>query len=234
MYQNTIGKFNTISFSIITALAVLLPFFFLPATLGGLGATKAVVFYVAVFLAFSFWLIAQFLEGSFKVPKHWAFLGLGLWVVFSLISALTSQNTGVSLWGRGFAVDSFATVLVIGLFTFLVASFARDQRRLVQLFLAAFAGSVLTVFLQVVLYLTQKTHFVSTYLAHVSTQGTLVGSWVDFAYFVIFTFLLALLMFEVLMPKGFFKILSLVAIILSLTVLVFLNFTAAWIIAIVS
>ncbi|MES2224604.1 MAG: tetratricopeptide repeat protein, partial [Patescibacteria group bacterium] len=137
-------------------------------------------------------------------------------------------------WGRGFAIDSFATILVVGLFTFLVALFARDQRRLVQLFLAAFAGSVLTIFLQVILYVTQKTHFVSTYLAHVSTQGTLVGSWVDFAYFVIFTFLLALLMFEVLMPKGFFKILSFVAIVLSLGVLVFLNFKAAWIITIVS
>jgi tetratricopeptide (TPR) repeat protein/membrane protein implicated in regulation of membrane protease activity len=234
MYQNTIRKFNVISFTIITGLCALLPFFFVPATLSGLGATKMVVFYIAVFLAFSFWLVAQFLDGSFKVPKHKAFLALGLWVLFSFISGLTSQNTSVSLWGRGFAVDSFATVLVVGLFTFMVASFARDQRRLVQLFLGAFAGSVVTVFLQVVLYLSQKTHFVSTYLSHVTTQGTLVGSWVDFAYFVIFTFLLALLMFEVLMPKGFFKILSLIAIILSLIVLVFLNFQAAWIVTIVS
>jgi cytochrome c-type biogenesis protein CcmH/NrfG/membrane protein implicated in regulation of membrane protease activity len=234
MYQNAIHKFNIISFTILTGLCVLLPFFFLPATVSGLGATKAVVLYIGVFLSFSFWLVAQFLEGSFKVPKHWAFAALGLWVVFTLIGALTSQNVGVSLWGRGFAVDSFATVLVVGLFTFLVAAFARDQRRLVQLFLAAFAGSVLTIFLQVVLYLTQRTHFVSTYLAHVTTQGTLVGSWVDFAYFVIFTFLLALLMYEVLMPKGFFKVLSLVALVLSLLVLVFLNFTVAWIITIIS
>ncbi len=234
MYQNTIRKFNTISFSIITGLCVLLPFFFLPATISGLGATKAVVLYVGVFLAFSLWLIAQFLEGSFKFPKHWTFLFIALWVVFAFIGALTSLNTSISLWGRGFAVDSFATVLVVGLFTFLIASFARDQRRLVQLFLAAFAGSVVTVFLQVILYITQRTHFVSTYLAHVSTQGTLVGSWVDFAYFVIFTFLLALLMYEVLMPKGFFRILSLVAMVLSLIVLVFLNFSAAWIITIVS
>jgi cytochrome c-type biogenesis protein CcmH/NrfG len=234
MYQNTIRTFNKISFGIITALCILLPFFFLPATLSGLGATKAVVLYVGVFLSFSLWLIAQFLEGTFKFPKHWTLSFIGLWVVFSFISGLTSLNTGVSLWGRGFAVDSFATVLVIGLFTFMIASFARDQRRLVQLFLAAFAGSVLTVFLQVVLYLTQKTHFVSTYLAHVSTQGTLVGSWVDFAYFVIFTFLLGLLMYEVLAPKGFFKILSLIAMILSLVVLIFLNFNAAWIITIAS
>ncbi|MES2224605.1 MAG: hypothetical protein V4478_01315, partial [Patescibacteria group bacterium] len=94
MYQNTIRRFNLISFSIITGLCVLLPFFFLPATLSGLGATKAVVLYIGVFLAFSFWLIGQFLEGSFKVPRHWAFLALGGWVLFSLVSALTSQNTG--------------------------------------------------------------------------------------------------------------------------------------------
>lgn len=234
MYQNTIRKFNSISFSIITGLCALLPFFFLPATISGLGATKAVLLYVAVFLAASLWLVAQFLEGSFKIQKHWAFFALGAWGVLTFISALTSKNTGVSLWGRGFAVDSFVTILVVVLFTHMVASFARDQRRLVQLFLAAFAGSVVTIFLQVILYVTQSTHFVSTYLAHVSTQGTLVGSWVDFAYFVIFTFLLALLMFEVLMPKGFFRILSLVAMVLSLLVLVFLNFKAAWIITIVS
>lgn len=234
MYQNTIRKFNNISFSIITGLSILLPFFFLPATLSGLGATKAVVLYIGVFLAFSLWLIAQFLEGTFKFPKHRVFLFLGIWVLLSFVSGLTSQNTGVSLWGRGFAVDSFATVLVVGLFTFLIATFARDQRRLVQLFLAAFAGSVITVFLQVVLYLTHGTHFVATYLPHVATQGTLVGSWVDFAYFVIFTFLLSLLMSEVLMPKGFFKYLSVGAMVLSLIVLIFLNFNAAWIVAIAS
>jgi tetratricopeptide (TPR) repeat protein len=234
MYQNTIRKFNVISFTIITGLCALLPIFFLPATLSGLGATKAVLLYIAVFLAFSFWLVGQFLEGTFKVPKHRALLALGIWVVLVFIGALTSKNVNVSLWGRGFAVDSFATVLVIGLFTFLIASFARDQRRLVQLFLAAFAGSVITVFLQVVLYALHNTSFVSKYLSHVATQGTLVGSWIDFAYFVIFTFMLALMMFEILMPKGFFRKLSLAAIILSLVVLVFLNFSLAWIIAIAS
>jgi hypothetical protein len=234
MYQNTIRKFNVISFNIITALCFLLPFFFLPATLGGLAATKAVLLYIGVFLAAALWLVAQFLDGTVKVPWHWAFAALGLWILLTLVSALTSLNVRISLWGLGFSVDSFATVLALGLFTFLIASFARDRRRLVQLFLAAFAGSVLTVFLQIVLYVSQRSHFVSTYLAHVTTQGTLVGSWVDFAYFVIFTFLLGLLMFEVLMPRGFFKILSLVAMVLSLIVLIFLNFTAAWIIAIIS
>jgi tetratricopeptide (TPR) repeat protein len=234
MYQNTIARFNTIAFTIITIICAVLPFFFLPATLGGIGAVKGVVLYGGVFLAFSFWLVAQFLDGSIKVPRNRALLAVGLWVVFSLISALLSTNSTLSLWGRGFVIDSFATVLVLALFAFMIASFAREQRKLIKLFLAAFVGSVFTVFLQVLLYAFGSTAFVSQYLSHVATGGTLVGSWVDFAYFVIFTFIISLLMFEVLAPKGFFRFLSLFAMILSIITLIFLNFKAAWIIAVVS
>ncbi|MFZ4500378.1 MAG: tetratricopeptide repeat protein [Minisyncoccia bacterium] len=234
MYQNTIARFNTIAFTIITIICAVLPFFFLPATLGGIGPVKGVVLYGGVFLAFSFWLVAQFLDGSVKIPRNRALLAIGLWVVFSLISALLSTNSTLSLWGRGFVIDSFATVLVLALFAFMIASFAREQRKLIKLFLASFTGSVFTVFLQVALYALGSTAFVSQYLSHVATGGTLVGSWVDFAYFVIFTFVISLLMFEVLAPKGFFRFLSLFAIILSIVTLIFLNFKAAWVIAIVS
>lgn len=234
MYKNTVVKFNAIAFTIITILCAVLPFFFLPATVAGIGAVKAIILYVGVFLAFSFWLVAQFLDGSIKIPRHRALLAIGVWILTAFVSALASVNATVSLWGRGFAIDSFATILVLGLFTFMITSFAREQHRLVKLFLAAFAGSVLTVFLQVVLYVLGGVPFVVQYLGHVATQGTLVGSWVDFAHFVIFTFLLALLMYEVLVPRGFFRFLSLFAMILSIVVLIFLNFTTAWIITIIA
>ena len=234
MYQSFINKFNNISFTIITVLCALLPVFFLPTNWGGVGAVKGVLLYGGVFIASSFWLLAQFVGGSLKVPKHRIFVWMGIWVGIALVSALVSHNASVSLWGRGFVVDSFATVLVLALFTFLVATFARDQKRLVRLFLAAFAGSAVTVLLQVIFYLSQKISFVANNLAHIANQGTLVGSWVDFAYFTTFTFVLALLIYEVLVPKGFFKGLSLGTLILSTIVLIFLNFKAAWVIAIVS
>jgi membrane protein implicated in regulation of membrane protease activity len=116
----------------------------------------------------------------------------------------------------------------------MVATFARDQRKLVKLFLFTFVGSAITVFLQFILYISQNVPFVSKYLGHVANQGTLVGSWVDFAYFVTFVFVLALLMYEVLIPKGFFKILSFITMLVSLLALVFLNFKTAWIVALVS
>lgn len=227
-------KFNNVSFIIIAATCALLPLFFLPATAGGFGMVKGFIFYVGVLLGTSFWLVAQFIEGSLKIPKSGAFLALLTWVALSLISALTSTDVGLSLWGRGFVLDSFATTLVLSLLVFMVATFARDQRRLVKLFLVSFAASVVTVLLQVILYVSQNIPFVAKHLAHVANQGTLVGSWVDFTYFVTFTFILGLLMYEVLMPKGFFKKVALSAIVLSLLSLIFLNFKAAWLIAVVA
>lgn len=234
MYQKMAAKFNNISFSIITIICALLPLFFLPATAGGFGMVKGFIFYAGVLLGVSFWLVAQFIEGAVKIPKSRAFIALGAWVVLSLVSALTSTDISVSLWGRGFVLDSFATTLMLSLLIFMVATFARDQRRLVKIFLVSFAASVFTVLLQVILYVSQNVSFVSKNLSHVANQGTLIGSWVDFTYFVTFTFILGLLMYEVLSPKGFFKKVSLLAIILSLVCLVFLNFKAAWVIAIVS
>ncbi len=234
MYQKVSAKFNTISFTGVLVLCLILPFFFLPGTWSGLSAVKGIVLYGGVFVTFSCWLVAQFVDGSLKLPTHRIFATLGIWVVLAGVSALASSNVSVSLWGRGFAVDSFATVAVLALFTFLIASFAREQKNLVKIFLVTFAGSVLTVFLQVALYLARNTPFVSKYLAHVASQGTLVGTWVDFAYVVTSTFLLSLLMYEVLSPKGFFKKLSLAAVILSILVLVFLNFKIAWMVTIIS
>ena len=234
MYQQFIAKFTNTSFIIILVLCAVLPFFFLPASIGGLGAIKGVVLYSFVFLAFSLWLVAQFIDGSLKFPRHKALIALGAWVGLSLVSALASQNIAVSLWGRGFVIDSFATTLVFGIFIFLVAAFSSDQRKLIKLFLATYSGSVITLVLQVVLYGLKNVPVVAKYLGHVSSQGTLVGSWIDFAYFVTFLFILSLLMVEVLIPKGFFKKLSIFAMILSLVVMIFINFKAVWIIAIIA
>ncbi len=234
MYQSSLKRFNSISFFIIVGLCAVLPFIFLTSNWGAITAVKSAVLYGAVFLASACWLIAQFVGGTFEVPKHRALMFIGVWVILALTSALASANHSVSLWGRGFSLDSWATTLVLGVFAFLVASFAREQKRLVTIFLAAFTGSVIALVLQVSFFLAKNTAFVTKYFGHIATQGTLLGSWVDFAYAAAMTFVLALMMYEVLSPKGFFRSFSLAAMVLSVIVLVFLNFKAAWIIAVVS
>lgn len=234
MYQKIVTKFNNISFTIITGICALLPLFFLPDTISGLGAVKGAVLYIGVLLAFSFWVVAQFIEGNLRVARNSVLAALGVWIVFSLVSALTSNNTTLSLWGRGFVIDSFSTILMLGLFAFLIASFSSDNRKLIKLFLAAFVGSVTTMLLQIVLFLSKDVPFVAKYLGHVASQGSLIGTWVDFAFFVTLTFLVSLLMSEVLMPRGFFKYLSIISMVLSVIILAFLNFKTAWIIIVIS
>lgn len=234
MHQSFINRFTTVSFTIIVGICAALPIFFLPMNWAAVAAVKGIVLYAGVLIAFAFWLLSQFVRGTITVPFHRTYIWLGSWMILSGVSALFSINSRVSLWGRGFVLDSFATTGILVLFTFLVATFARDQKRLITLFLASFVGAAVTVGMQVLLYVSQHVSFVKTYLAQVSTQGTLVGSWVDFAYFTTFTFILAVLIYEVLSPRGLFKKISLVAMIVSLIVLIFLNFKTAWIIAIIS
>lgn len=227
MYRSSV--FATISFWIITVVVALLPLFFLPGSWGGITAAKSVFLYSGVFAATLCWLFAQFIAGSISVPRHRIVAVLGGWVLAVLASALASANTRVSLWGRGFALDSFVTVLVLALFAFLVASYARDHKRLVTLFLAAFIGSTVTVLLQVVLYLVH-----TPALNQVAGAGSLVGTWVDFAYLTTLTIIAALLLYEVLAPKGLFKVLALVSMSLSTVVLVFLNFKTAWLVTLIA
>lgn len=215
-------------------MVALLPFVFLPVSVGGILALKGAVFYTGTFLAVSAWFVGQFIAGSITVPKSKTLLILAGWVVLSFIAALFSKNVSVSLWGRGFALDSFVTVLTLGLFAFIISLASMEQGRLAKVFLAGFLGSVAAVFLQVVLYLSQNFSFVAKYFGHVANQGTLVGSWIDFGYFVAYTFVLALLMCEVFRPKKFIKAISLGALVLTLIVMAFLNIGIVWVFATVA
>ncbi len=197
----------------------------------GLAAIKGVILYGGVFLAFACWLLAQFVAGSITIPRGRVWLVLLVWVVLALVSALFSQNAGVSLWGRGFALDSFATVLVLGIFVFLIAMYSRDEKRLATFFVTAYTGIVAAVALQIIFYLVRNTSLGS----HVfSVSSTLVGSWIDFAYFVTMALIFSLVVYEVLMPKRYLKYLAIIAIALSLLTLIFLNFKIGWIVATVT
>lgn len=229
MYQRAIQIAHGISFWTVVLLVALIPVFFLPASWGGVVAVKSILLYSGVFVAMLAWLVAQFLQGSIVVPNNKTVLLIGVWVTTVVISAFASANSAVSLWGRGFSTDSWIGILALALLVFLVASFAKEQRRLLTLFLALCIGSAMTVFVQVLLF-----SITTPALAHVVQTGTLVGSWVDFSYLTTLTLVTSLLMYEVLAPKGFFKIFSLVSMVLCTIVLVFLNFVSAWIIVIIS
>ena len=234
MYNSIAQKTRNISFISILVVCGLLPVLFLPESFGTSAVLKGFIFYLGVFLSVSFWFVSQIIEGVVRIPRSPAFLALATWVGLSLLSTLFSPNVSVSFWGRAFVTDSFLSILAIALFVFMISVYAKEQKRLVQVFLTTFTGAVVTLVAQLVLYVFKSVPVMERLFAHVSERGTLVGTWIDFSYFVTFTFILGLLLAEVLQPKGFFKHASRVAVILSLVVLAFINFKTAWIVAIVA
>ncbi|HSE56723.1 MAG TPA: hypothetical protein VLB02_01415, partial [Candidatus Paceibacterota bacterium] len=233
--QNPVAlRFYNVSFVLLLCTCALLPLLFLPATIGSFAAVKYTLLSLGVLLTGTTWIISQFVEGTMQFPRHRALLGLFIVAALSFLSSLFSPNVPVSLWGNIFNFDSFSTIAILALFAFLVSLFAREQRRLVKLFLTMFFVSAGTVLLQIILFLLHKVPFVIKYFDHVASQGTLVGTWVDFSFFTAFTFILSILMIEVLAPKGLFRTLSLGGVVVSLLALVFLNFNTAWLFAVVS
>lgn len=222
--------FHSLSFFSVAITCGLLPFLFLPSTISAIGAVKGVIFFVGIMLATLLWLIAQFLEGSIRFPKHAVIFGLGVWSALTFIGALSSPNVSLSLWGRGFSLDAFSTTLLLSLLTFLIATYTSEQRRLVQFFLTLFISAGVTLLLQAVLFFLQGTTFVQTHLFASVGSGSIVGTWLDFGYYAVLTFLLSLLTFEVLSPKGFLKKASGAVAILSLFALACVNASFVWII----
>ncbi len=227
-------RFYNASFSILLLTVALLPLIFLPASIGGFAGIKYAILYVGTLLSVTAWIISQFVEGTMQFPRNRALLGLFVFALLSFTASLFSPNTWVSLWGNIFNFDSFATIGVLVLFAFLVSIFAREQRRLVKLFLTTFFVSIGVILLQIIFFLLRNSTDFSGLFGHVATQGTLVGTWVDFAYYATLTFILALLMIEVLAPKGIFKTLSVFGAIVSVIALVFLNFSTAWLFVVIS
>ncbi len=233
--QNHIAlRFYNASFTILLVTCALLPLLFVPASIGAFAAVKYAFLYIGVLLSLTTWIISQFVEGTMQFPKHWVLFILALVAALSLLSSFFSPNVALSLWGKIFSFDSFATIAILALFAFLVSLFAREQRRLVKLFLTMFFVSAGTVFLQIILFLLHQVPFIQTYFGHVASSGTLVGTWVDFSFFTAFTFILSILMIEVLALRGLFRTFSLVGVVVSLSALTFLNFKTAWLFAVIS
>ncbi len=234
MQNKTALKFHNTSFFVLLAVCCLMPIMFLPSTWAALGAVKGVVLSVGAFLAFGFWLIAQFIEGSIKIPKSKTLALLGGWAVFSFASALLSVNSSLSLWGRGFSSDSLVTTVSLVVITFLVSLYTQEQKKLVRMFLVLFSVTGITLLLQVILFAFKDVSFVAQLFGHISSGGTIVGTWVDFSYFAVFVFITSLLMYELLAPNGFFKKIALSFVVLTLLVLIFLNLKIAWLIGLVA
>lgn len=228
MQQKIAQKLYSLSFLFTTLTVCLTPLIFLPVLSWGSNGIKMFVLVVGAFLSLIFWVLSQFSEGVISFQRRRALGMLGIWQALLLVGLFFSNNMKLSLWGRGVSADSFIALISFSIIIFLLTQFATDKKRVRTLFFSLFSSLTLILLLQIILTALSFIPFVARVFENVTASGTLVGSWTDFSYLVVFLYGGALLTYELYAPSRMLKKLSAILVGLSLVVFLFLNIKMVW------
>src|ERR1019366_4816907 len=99
--------FERLSFLSLFLVVVLLPLFCLPFTNIPVETSKGLLLVIGLAACIIFLAIARFFDGRIIFPKSWLLMSGFAIALVTLLSALFSGNTQVSLFGTMFDVGSF-------------------------------------------------------------------------------------------------------------------------------
>jgi cytochrome c-type biogenesis protein CcmH/NrfG len=227
MESKKVRFFNRLSFVTLFATVFGSLFFFIPFIPVTLEASKGFLLSVGMTLSVFFWLIARLGEGKFSVPKDRIILFAGLIPLVFFVASLFSSSLYISLFGRGFEIGTFGSMLVLFILFFLSTLYFQGEKRMKYffggLFLAAF---ILAVFELINLFIGFGA--VGPRLLQGVSSGNLVGSWNDFALFFGLVVLLSMFTLEFLHTKGIFKVLQYFLLVVGIFFLIILNIPLVW------
>ncbi len=233
MESKRIEFFNKLSFVILLATIFISLFFFIPYVPVNLDASKGFLLSIGATLSVFFWLIARLGEGKFTIPRDRLILFAGIIPLVFLVSSFFSSSLYVSLFGSGFEMGTFGSILILFVIFFLSSVYFQTEKRLWYFIGALFLGAlILSIFELLVLASSipffHFPQFSSALLQGVSS-GNLVGSWNNFAILFGLIVLLSLFTLEFLKTKGFILIAQYFLLVTGLFFLVVINVPLVWI-----
>lgn len=227
MESKRIEFFNKLSFVTLLSTVFLSLFFFIPYVPVTLEASKGFLLSVGATLAVFFWFIARLGEGKFSFPKDRLILFAGAIPLVFLISSFFSSSLYVSLFGSGFEMGTFGSMLILYVIFFLSSVYFQSEKRLWYFIGVLFLGAlVLSVFELVNLFVGFE-RLLPGFLQGVSFRN-LVGSWNNFAIFFGLIILVSLFTLEFLKTKGFFLFIQYFLLITGLFFLIIVNIPLVW------
>jgi hypothetical protein len=178
-------------------------FFFLPYTPVTLEASKGFLLSVGVTLSLLFWLISRLGDGKFVVPKDKLILfALAVPLVF-LISSFFSSSIYISLFGSGFEIGTFGSMLILFLVFFLSSVYFQSEKRLWYFIGSILIGGLILVLFQLINIFIGFDRILPGMLQGVS-YGNLVGNWSNFSLLFGLIVLVTLFTFELINSKGIY------------------------------
>src|SRR3989344_9699200 len=179
MESKKVEFFNKLSFAFLLFTLFACLFFFLPYTPVTLEASKGFLLSIGATLSLFFWLVSRLGDGKFVIPRDKLILfALFIPLVF-LISSFFSSSLYISLFGSGFEVGTFGSMLILFIVFFLSAIHFQSEKRLWLFIGSLFIGGLIVLIFEFVSLFVDLGAILPGFFKSISSSN-LVGSWNSF------------------------------------------------------
>ena len=228
MESKKIEFFNSLSFITFISTLFVSIFFFIPFVPINLSASKGFLIFIGITLSVFFWLISRLGEGKFTVPKDRIILFAGIIPLVFLISSFFSPSLYLSLFGNGFEVGTFGSILIMSCIFFLSSIHFQKEKNIWIFFGSLFISSIIVLIFELFNIFIGFDKISPTFLLGVSS-GNLVGTWSDFALFLGLIVTLSIFTIEFLKTSKILLIAQYFILIFGLIFLIIVNMPLVWV-----
>lgn len=227
MESPKIEFFNRLSLITLLLTIFLSLFFFVPFMPITLEASKGFLVSIGATLSLFLWLIARLGEGKFKIPKdRLMILGALIPLVF-LVASIFSYSTYNSLFGAGFEIGTFGSMLILFIIFFLSAIHFQTEKRLWYFISTMFLGAIILAVFELLNIFVGLGRIFPNFFQGVSS-GNLIGNWNNFISFFGLISLLLVFSLEFLKNRKTLLWIQYVLLFVSLLFLIIVNVPLVW------
>lgn len=206
-----------------------LPIFFVPFSSVSAGVAKGYFLVIGVILSVIGFVAEAIITGKIYVPKNIISRSVIALLVVFLISSLFAPNISFSLWGLGFEMGTFSSILILSIIYYLSCYHFENQKnidRLIKYLTGSFFFSFFIIAAS--LFLGKFTWF-SGFFKGIYGQ-TPAGSWNDLVVIASIVCVLSVIRLELYQLSKKKKILNWVLILGTLLIMALVNFKTAWLV----
>lgn len=216
---------GSLSSYVLAALVFLLPLFFIPSPVFPFQFSKSVLALAAVVIILIVFSIRTLRSGILRIEWSWLLSAVLLLPLLYLVSSLFSSVPALSFFGYQLDQDTFGFMALAAATAFVTVLAADSEERIFRTFLGLLGAAWVVLLFQAV----QLIFGVPIHLGVFSSSiQNLLGKWNDVAIFAALIAAMALLSFEALSLSLAGVVILALTIVLSLFMLVVVNFPLAW------
>ncbi|HVU06323.1 MAG TPA: tetratricopeptide repeat protein [Candidatus Paceibacterota bacterium] len=221
------SKLDRVAFYALQATLFFAPLFFIPSISVPLQTGKSAVILFGITAALVVWLIARLKDGSFSWPKTWLYAGAGILGLVYTVSALASANQASSLAGTSFELGTLAFFLP-SLFLFVLISLVtKSEKQVFYSYMTLFVAFLVAGLFHAVRFIGGAD--VLSFGVFTDVTANFIGKWNDVGIFFGLGAVLSLITLERTALSRLLKILVYAVFVLSLVMLVVVNFSPVWV-----